>query len=106
MDAWKRLGFDGKVLGDGSRTISGKIGKCQKLAESYVKEIPERPQSDPKVTPKLPQTDSKPTQNRLQTDPKPIPNQFQTDPKASPNRLSQTDLGNNSALARLYLITS
>ena len=67
MGAWKRLGFDGKVLGDGSRTISEKVGKCQKLAGSDVKEIPERPQSDPKVTSKWPQTEPKPTPNRPQT---------------------------------------
>ena len=41
MDAWKRLGFDGKVLGDGSRTISKKVIKCQTFAESYATEIPE-----------------------------------------------------------------
>ena len=31
MGAWKRLGFDGKVLGDGSRTMLGQIEKMSKL---------------------------------------------------------------------------
>ena len=31
MDAWKRLGFDGEVLGDGSRTILEKVERCLKV---------------------------------------------------------------------------
>ena len=63
VDAWKRLGFDGKVLGDGSRTISENIKSWPELVRKPF-------QSDPRVTPKLPQSYLKVTSKSPDSDPR------------------------------------